>query len=285
MARRLPPKLQNALKPAPLLGGLGLKPQEEFLRCLDKAILKGDESHTPSRSFHPSSMQCERNMFYQLKGVVQDEDSRTPELVGICDSGTDRHLRLQTTLSSKYMKSLGWEYVDVEQFIKENNLTHLVIVEKKEVETKLYDKVRNVSFMTDGILFWNYDKKYYVLEIKTESSRKFYKREGVDPKHYDQGIIYPLEFGLDGTIFLYECRDDTSHKAYLFPVDDRMKRRKEEQMARVTEAVADNQLPPIPIADVQKYACTYCGFKSLCKRNLNGDGHIDPKYKEEAKNG
>lgn len=283
MPRRLPGSLKalvlgNATGPS---GGARLKPDEDLARCLEKAILKGDESHTPSKAFHPSSMQCERNMFYQLKGVEQESD-RSVSLIGICDSGTDRHLRLQKTIASDYMRKLGWEFVDVVSFIKERNLTHLEVVSVEEMEVKLYDKTRNVSFLTDGILRWKYDGKYYILEIKTESSRKFYKRKEVDPKHRDQGTIYPIEFGLDtGTIFLYESRDDTSHKLFYFPVTEAMKARKEEQLRYVTACAESNELPPRPSDDVREYACTYCGFKALCALNHNGDGHIDPKYLTE----
>lgn len=286
MGRRLPKSLRLLVSnpPSKSVGGPSLSPESDLARCLDKVIIKSDESHTPSRSFHPSSMQCERNMFYQLKGVEQDDSEKSSSMIGICDSGTDRHLRLQKLIASEYMKRLGWEYVDVADFVRERGLTHLDIVERKEMETKLYDHERNVSFLTDGILRWAYDGKYYVLEIKTESSRKFYKRDGVDPKHHDQGTIYPLEFQLDtGTLFLYESRDDTNHKLYYFPVTKAMKDAKEAQMAYVTDCANRNELPPKPSEEVQKYACTYCPFKALCSLNHNGDGHIDKKFLKEGK--
>lgn len=262
-----------------------MEPASTFLKNVNMAITKEAmrSQRPPSRAFHPSSMQCERNMFYQLKGVKVSGDVSI-ELVGICDSGTDRHLRLQRLISSADMQNLGWHYLDVGEYVLRKGFPHLEIRGQGEMETKLYDKVRNVSFMTDGILTWDYDGKQYVLEIKTEASSKFYKRTGVDPKHYDQGVMYALEFGLEDVIFLYENRDSTAHKAFLFHVTDKMKEAKERQMELVTKCLRENALPNKPDGETQKYACAYCPYANFCHMDHNGDGFIDQMFlKEEAK--
>lgn len=286
MARSLPKSLKTMLHAKPEgAGAKSLDPAKELLTCVNKAITKMalDNQRPPSRAFHPSSMQCERNMFYQLKGVAPEKGEVSVELVGICDSGTDRHLRLQSLIAGEYMQRLGWHYLDVGQYVREKGFPHLDVVGHGEMETKLYDHERNVSFMTDGILHWDYTNKDYVLEIKTEANMKFYKRDGVDPKHYDQGTMYALEFGLEDTIFLYESRDNTAHKTFLYHVTPEMKADKEKQIAYVTQCVAENKLPPKPTEAVQKYACTYCPYVNMCHMNHNGDGLIHPKFKEGEK--
>lgn len=278
MARSLPKSLRMALTPK-ATAGQNLDPAAELLSCVNRAITKEahDNERPPSRAFHPSSMQCERNMFYQLKGVAQ-EGSVSVELVGICDSGTDRHLRLQKLIDGQTMRNLGWHYVDVAEYVERKGYPHLEIKGKGEMETKLYDRVRNVSFMTDGILHWDYTGKDYVLEIKTEASMKFYKRTGVDPKHHDQGVMYALEFGIEDVIFLYESRDNTAHKTYLFHVTPEMVAEKEAQIQRVTGYSRRNELPPLPSEETRKYACTYCPYANLCHMNHNGDGMVDKRY-------
>ena len=43
------------------------------------------------------------------------------------------------------------------------------------METKLYHKKLNMSFMTDGII--RYKGKYFIFEFKKETSDKFYKEK------------------------------------------------------------------------------------------------------------
>lgn len=283
MARSLPKNLKTLLRPT-TQSGPKADPAAMLLSNFNQAVTKIEINNQkpPSRSFHPSSMQCERNMFYQLKGVTPENEGVSVELVGICDSGTDRHLRLQNLIASPEMQALGWHYIDVGDFVKNGNFPHLRVIAKSGMETKLYDQERNVSFMTDGILKWDYDGQYYVLEIKTESSVKFYKRQGVDPKHYDQGTMYSLEFGIDNVIFLYESRDNTAHKAFLYSVTPEMREAKERQIAYVSQCVAENKLPPKPSEETQGYACTYCRYANACHMNHNGDGMVHPKFLKEA---
>ena len=63
------------------------------------------------------------------------------QLEGICESGTDRHIRIQQTIENmKKVLNIDVEYIDVAEFVKQRNLTDLEIREKSGMETKLYHK-------------------------------------------------------------------------------------------------------------------------------------------------
>jgi hypothetical protein len=181
--------------------------EKQFLLDLEHSIELEEtkNSYIPSRTYKPSSMLCERQMVYQVLGYEPEKDNTTASLTGICESGTDRHLRIQKAIDNMKNNGIDCEYIDVAEYIKQRNIQDIEIVDKKEMETKLYNPKLNLSFLCDGII--RYKSKYYILEIKTESSNKFMKRTGVDESHYDQAIAYSTNLDIDKVMFLYESRD------------------------------------------------------------------------------
>jgi len=163
-----------------------LTPADTLVRDLDNFIVESNKiPYTLSRSFKPSSSKCERNMWYQLHGTSPEERSTSSALVRIGENGTDSHVRVQNYLiKMSENASAVWEYYDVERYIKEHDLD-LEVLGKNGVETKIYDKVNNIRFQTDGILYNRVTNLFYVFEFKTETSLKWDKREGVDPVHYN----------------------------------------------------------------------------------------------------
>ena len=126
----------------------------------------------------------------------QQKGKASYQLEGIYESGTDRHIRIQQAIENmKNVLNIDVEYIDVAEFVKQRNLTNLEIREKSGMETKLYHKKLNMSFMTDGII--RYKGKYFIFEFKTETSDKFYQRKGVDKKLYNQATAYSIAFKLD----------------------------------------------------------------------------------------
>ena len=154
-------------------------------------------------------------------------------------------------------------YIDIAEFIKNRNLTDIEIKEKCGMETKLYLPKYNMSFMTDGII--KYKSKYFIFEFKTETAEKFYKRTGVDEKHYNQAIAYSLAFQLSNILFIYENRNTLDKKAYIFEVTDEMKNNMIERLNYCNNCVKENQIPPKP-NDTQKNICNYCEYKTVCKK-------------------
>ena len=242
------------------------KPVEQlFLRDLKRSIeLTADKSsRKPSQTYKPSSMNCIRYMYFQVTGAEQDASESSYISVGICNAGSDIHERIQTAVTEMKNNGIDCEYLDVGEFITSRGITDIDVVAKQGMETKLYHKKYNMSFLTDGII--RYRGKYYILELKTETGRKFYQRTGVDPKHYNQGIAYSLAFGLDNVIFVYISRDILDMKSYLFDVTEDMRQNLVNKMEECDEYVKIKKVPPKPDTQGGKL-CDYCAYQKTCER-------------------
>lgn len=240
--------------------------ETSFLNDLKRSIELTEEKNArkPSQTYKPSSMNCIRNMWYQVTGTEPDKSNSSACLVGICESGTDRHERVQNAVSHMKDNKIDCEYIDVGKYVKSRGLDYLDVVCKQGNETKLYHKSLNMSFLCDGII--RYLGKYYILEIKTESMYKWQSREDVNPDHYNQAIAYSLSLGIDNVLFLYINRDNTDMKAYMFNVTNDMK---ESLVAKIEEC--DNYVkklvcPPKPETVTNK-TCQYCSYRNTCRRN------------------
>lgn len=237
---------------------------DDLKMCIEKI---GSKDGKPSPYYKPSSLHCIRNMFYQRTEADVDTPSVSSEMVGIGESGTDRHLRIQYYID--HMKDYGveCEYVDVETYIKENNISDLEVLEKTQFETKLFNSKYNLRFMVDGII--KYKGIYYVLEIKTESNYKWVSRNGVDPSHFNQAYTYSLCFNLPKVLFLYENRDCCSKKAFMLTVTDVNKQSIVNKLETCESYVKSNIVPDIP-DNIPNKVCQYCGYRKRCRSDGNG---------------
>lgn len=239
---------------------------ESFVADLEAAIEKNDQANArkTSQSYKPSSMQCIRNMYFQIIGQEPDADRATSCLIGIGQSGTDRHERIQQAIADMHKQGVDCEYVDVEEYIKQNNLDHLEIVKRSGMEVKLRHKTLNISFLCDGII--KYKGKYYILEVKTESIYKWQPRTDVAEEHIAQGTTYSVCFGIDEVLFLYENRDNCSKKAFMLHVTDDMKFSHVISKIEDCDGYASRLIPPPKPLDVSKKTCNYCKYKSACRK-------------------
>jgi len=243
-----------------------LPPEQDFLNDLKRSIeMTADKSsRLPSKTYKPSGMNCIRASYYQIMGVQPDESSSSYSLVGICNSGTDIHVRVQTAVEQMKENGMDCEYIDVADFVKSRNLDYLEIVSKNGMETKLYHKNLNMSFMCDGII--KYKGHYYILELKTESGYKFINRKDVDNSHYNQAVAYSLAFKLDEVIFVYINRDVLDMKSFLFKVTPEMKADLIGYIEECDGYVKRMIAPPKP-ENVLKKACSYCMYKTQCRKD------------------
>lgn len=240
--------------------------EQQFLNDLKRSIeVDADkDQRLPSKTYKPSGMNCIRASYYQIVGKEPDKASSNYTNVGICNSGTDIHVRIQTAVDHMRLNGMECEYIDVAEFIKQRELEYLEVVSKSGMETKLYHKKYNMSFMCDGII--KYKNHYYILELKTENSYKFMNRKGVDPSHYNQGTAYSLAFGIDQVLFVYINRDVLDMKAFMFNVDGKMK---EDLVGYIDECNGYVQrmiAPPKPV-DVEKKTCSFCNYRNSCKKD------------------
>lgn len=239
--------------------------EQQFLTDLQNSIEKANsEPYKPSQTIKPSSFNCIRNTYFQLIGEEPISNNPTYQLTGICESGTDRHIRIQQAIEKMHdILGIDCEYIDVAKFIEQRNLTDLEVKEKSGMETKLYNKRYNMSFMTDGII--RYKGKYYIFEFKTETADKFYRRTGVDESHHNQAICYSLNFGIDNVIFLYENRNTLDLKAYMYNVTDDLKNTMVMNIETVLNFAQIKEIPPKP-KNVLKKTCTYCAYRNKCEQ-------------------
>ena len=238
--------------------------EQQFLNDLKASIELEDQktSRKPSQTYKPSSMHCIRNMYYQVTGAEIESDRATCELVGICESGTDRHERLQEACMAMKNNNIDCEYVNVADYVKKNKLDYLDIVSQQGNETKLFHKDLNISFLCDGII--KYKGKYYILELKTETNNKFWERQGVNPDHILQGTAYSEALKLSQVIFVYECRDNCAKKAYMLNVTDAMRKSLVDKIHECDGYVSRHIVPPKP-TELSKSACAYCNYAKQCK--------------------
>lgn len=238
--------------------------EQKFLKQLELTIQAGEGTHKiPSKNYKPSSLNCSRQMFYYRKGTPVDPIPVSPSLVGVAQSGTDRHIRIQNAIMAMRKQGYDCEYIDVASFIEKFKPVGTKAVIKRGAETKCYNRIYSMSFMCDGILKIN--KKYYVLEIKTESTFKFSQRCGVDEKHYAQATCYSLLLGIDDVIFLYENRDTCLKKVYLFKVTEKMRNDIKEKISYVEKCVKEDNLPS-PCKNEKTRM--YCAYAVKCRMNL-----------------
>ena len=239
-----------------------LPPEQQFLADLKRSIELDDMNgyRKPSQTYKPSGMNCIRAMYYQVSGKEVKPSTNGYMMIGICNSGTDIHVRIQDAIARMKDNGIDCEYVDVEEFIKTRELDYLEIRERHGNEVKLYHKKLNMSFMTDGIL--KLYGKYYIFEAKTEASFKWQNRSGVDEKHHNQAIAYSEAFKLDDVIFLYINRDVLDMKAYMYHVTDDMR---QDLVSRIVECdgYVERMITP-PKPDIPKRECNYCMYKELC---------------------
>ena len=239
--------------------------QEAFLGDLKRSIEKEEEAtrRKPSQYYKPSSMNCIRNMYYQRVGKEPDTGTSSYIGIGICNAGTDIHVRTQTAVA--HMKKYGFDchYIDVAKFIKKRGLTDIEIIEKKGMETKLFNKRLNLSFLCDGIV--KYQGKYYILEIKSESSFKFQVRTAPAEEHHRQVTSYSISLGLDDVLFVYINRDNLDMKSYLFKPTSDMKNDLVGLIDNCEGYVSRMITPPKP-EDISRKTCEYCNYRSLCRK-------------------
>lgn len=241
--------------------------EQEFLHDLERSIEITADSFAglPSKTYKPSGMNCIRASYYQLTGVEPDPSSSSYSMVGICNSGTDIHVRIQSAVAEMKKNGMDCEYVNVADFVKQRGLDeYLNIVSQNGMETKLYHKKLNISFMCDGII--KYKGRYYILELKTENSYKFMNRKDVDPSHYNQATAYSLAFGIDQVLFVYISRDILDMKAFMFNVTGEMKADLIGYIEECDGYIKRFVVPPKPDG-VSKKTCTYCTYKTVCGRD------------------
>lgn len=248
-----------------------LSPEKEFLSELKRSIeiTEDKNKRKGSQAYKPSSMNCLRQMYYIVTGKEPDKEMSNYCNIGICNAGTDIHQRIQQAVLDMKKNGIDCEYINVADYVESRGLDYLEVVKKpnfkkKDYETKLYHKTLNMSFLCDGVI--RYKGIYYILELKTEGSSKFWSREGVDPSHYNQGTAYSVALQIDHVLFVYISRDVFEMKSFMFTPTDDMKQGLVGKIEECDNYVKKMKVPPKP-TDVARKTCDYCSYKSECRKD------------------
>lgn len=251
---------------------------ETFITDLSYAIPKYEEltAKKPSPYFKPSSIKCIRCGVFQVIEAEPTDTEVTPNLVGITQGGSAIHENIQRSLVEFPKKGLmqDWKYVNVVDYIAENNLDLLVVspcdFENGVYETKIYSDKYRVRCLLDGVL--QYKNKYVILEIKSINSSKFYKLKDVLDKHKAQAISYSMLLGIKDILFLYVDRDLFNKKAFLYSPSAKERDEWLNNINYGLECIETHRIPAKP-GEADRDFCMYCSYKKLCKDI--GDSEVD----------
>lgn len=233
---------------------------KSFLSSLERTIEESQEERLPSRTIRPSSLRCSRQAVFQLLGKPQDKETPSASLVGICDSGTDIHQRIQEYC----LKMKSWKFINVAEHIKEHNLPLEVKkdsnFENHEFETKLYEPERNISFLCDGII--ENKGKRFILEIKSIGNQGMFKLEDIPEYYREQAITYSQLLQIPSIIFLFVNRDLFNKKSFMYTPSRAEIRNWQDKIENILKCAKDEKIPKKE--NIEKRICSFCRYKTIC---------------------
>lgn len=231
---------------------------QSFLKEFNTTLIemeKEREQEVPTGYYRPSSIAGCKRMLYAMRTGVPKEEDYDPILIGICEAGTDRHERIQKVV----MKMPNVTWLDPEKEVEKARLMGIntKIVEKRGNEVRCVNDDLFLYFQCDGII--RYGDKKVLLELKTESSMKWGKRVEPEEEHREQATCYGMGFGIDYVLYIYEDRNFTDKKPYLFHITQDYKDRVFNKILTVNDAVEKGVILP-----KEDDKCTYCRYKKWC---------------------
>ncbi len=247
-----------------------VEPNDNFLRHITSGIEHLDRvNHKDSSKFYkPSSMNCQRNMYYMRIGAKEDPQTPSYSAIDIARTGTDRHEDIQNALIQlNDLKSSEWLYIDVGDYVEEQKkrgmCEDLELNYRKGNEAHFINHRLNLSFMCDGILYHKPEDEYYLFEFKNQASKKASYKTSIDPDHLNQVICYCLCFNLDKVIMLYEDRDICTLYCPPVVVVNQTMKDAVERVLLSTENMVENHLLPKMVSNPA--LCKWCKYKKQCE--------------------
>lgn len=239
--------------------------EQSFLNDFKQTVIRLNPPRKPSKTFKPSSMNCARNMYFQIVGAEVDPIVADPSNVRVCETGSASHEKIQEYVSKMQECGFDCEWVDVEKYLEEQHsqgkLVDTKVVSKKQYETHCFNTKYNMSFLCDGVI--KYKGKYFILEIKTEIDNKGLYRTEADASHRRQSICYSLCLGIDDILWFYEERNFCTAKPFTTHNSDEDKFEIIELIESVEQSVKE-QIPPAKTDN--RRCCAYCPYKAECKK-------------------
>jgi len=169
--------------------------EDKFIKEYESAVRRQEERErqpVPSDYYRPSSMYgCERMLFFmRVHSGAEPKVDVDVKLVEICNSGTDRHLRIQHLVEDME----GVETLDLEEVVKEANQrgihTEFMGWNSDHTEARCKNEEMSIFFQPDGVL--RFMGKDVILEVKTESTYQHSNRYEPKEDHKYQATSYGI---------------------------------------------------------------------------------------------
>lgn len=245
---------------------------KKFLDDIQCAISKDNKINRRKSSmfYKPSSLVCNRQMYYQRTGSEADERYEDYKGIGMADTGTRRHVAIQEVLEKMVDLGYPWEYLNVADYVEkkhsEGKILDTQVSGARGHETHLIHDKLHVSCMCDGILRNTETNEHYLFEFKNQISFKASKHaNNIDSSHEEQIVAYSTLLDLDKVIMLYENRDTCElYCPNVFYVTTGAKKAFENKLLEVERYVEQSI---IPRANKGCSMCKWCNYKTLCDKH------------------
>lgn len=266
--------INEILAPSLNLGGESKRDSvsEKFLSDVQCAISKYNKINRRKSSmfYKPSSLVCDRQMFYQRTGAEADDKYDDYKGIGMADTGTRRHVAIQEILEVIDKLGYEWEYLDVADYVEKKHNDGKILDTKvsgtRGHETHLVHATLHVSCMCDGIIRNTKTNEYYLFEFKNQISFKAGKHaRDIDSSHEEQIVAYCTLLDLDKVLMLYENRDTCElYCPNVYHVGEGAKKAFKFKLIEVERYVINNIIPK---ANKGCSMCKWCNYKTLCEKH------------------
>lgn len=221
-----------------------------------------------SNFYKPSSMNCEREMYFTRMGAPEDYIASQYNGIGMADTGTRRHVAIQEVLESMEKNGFDWRYIDVAKYLdqkhKEGKCLDVIATDKRGMETHLKHNKLFLSFMCDGIVQQISTGDYFLFEFKNQISFKYANKQKVDDEHISQVATYCMALDLDKALVLYENRDNCELECpELLSVSQEIKDYQIQKLLYVEDCVHKQKAPK---RQASAKRCRYCKYKTICEK-------------------
>lgn len=216
-----------------------------------------ERSHTPSRTFAPSSMRCERISWFRLRGV-------TPDKVDKADVGLDFTAKMGTACHNMIQEALcrAPYWVDVADYISTLPDPDRYSLRRRGYEVQIELRQPPIRFSCDGIL--DIDDQYVLLEIKSCDHASFMDLTNPKTQHVYQAKGYATLLSLCKVVFLYIDRQYGDVKCYEIPVTAEDSTSIVNMFDRV-QKLADAHLVPEPLPKGDTWCSpSMCAYYKKC---------------------
>ena len=223
-----------------------------------KAEIQAECARPSSCTFAPSSMRCKRKSWFRLRGTAPDF-LQEPDLVldHTATVGTALHEHIQRVLS----KSLGEDWIDVQDYLTQFPIPYKYTIEKKGYESLIVVEDPPIKFACDGII--RQKGMYYLFEIKSTEYDSFLNLKETKHQHKDQIKTYSTILNIPNVLTLYIDRLYGNVKSFEFSVREEEMTEVRQGMAYVQQMAEANIAPEkLPTGD---YLCSNCEYKLKCK--------------------